>query len=166
MSEANLYHGDHQDSGYERQDLSPRGVVIFLIGLAVAMVIFVGLVWGVYKVMDRSIRAGQPPVPPLAANAAKDTRNVPPDARMKFPQPRLEVDERSELDDVRLAEEQQLNTYGWVDQKAGVVRIPITRAMDLIAQRGLPVHAQGNAAAPAAGTSKAAAGQAQTKPKQ
>jgi len=36
-----------------------------------------------------------------------------------------------------LKEEQTLNTYGWVDQKAGVVRIPIERAMQLIAERGL-----------------------------
>ncbi len=34
-----------------------------------------------------------------------------------------------------------LNSYGWVDQKAGVVRIPINRAMDLLLQKGLPVRA-------------------------
>jgi hypothetical protein len=31
-----------------------------------------------------------------------------------------------------------LGSYGWVDRKAGVVRIPIERAMDLIAERGVP----------------------------
>ena len=29
---------------------------------------------------------------------------------------------------------------GWVDQKTGVVRIPISRAMDLLLERGLPVR--------------------------
>jgi mono/diheme cytochrome c family protein len=33
----------------------------------------------------------------------------------------------------------QLNGYGWVDQEAGVARIPISRAIDLLAERGLPV---------------------------
>ena len=33
-----------------------------------------------------------------------------------------------------------LNSYGWVDPKAGVVRIPIDRAMDLLLQKGLPVR--------------------------
>ena len=30
-----------------------------------------------------------------------------------------------------------LNSYGWVDRPAGVVGIPIERAMDIIAERGL-----------------------------
>jgi hypothetical protein len=33
-----------------------------------------------------------------------------------------------------------LQGYHWVDQKAGVVQIPIERAMDLLAQRGLPAR--------------------------
>ncbi len=32
-----------------------------------------------------------------------------------------------------------LDNYSWVDQSQGKVRIPIERAMELIAQRGLPV---------------------------
>ncbi len=34
---------------------------------------------------------------------------------------------------MREQEQQHLSTYGWIDQKAGVVRIPIKRAMDLMA---------------------------------
>ncbi len=63
---------------------------------------------------------------------------MPPDVINTFPQPRLERNERLEINNFRLQEEQTLNSYGWVDQKAGVVRIPIDRAMQLIAQRGLP----------------------------
>jgi hypothetical protein len=33
----------------------------------------------------------------------------------------------------------QLNNYGWVDEPSGVVRIPISQAMVLVAERGLPV---------------------------
>jgi hypothetical protein len=69
--------------------------------------------------------------------AATETRIVPPEEYKKFPQPRLERNERIEINEFRLQEEQTLNSYGWVDQKAGVVRIPIDRAMQLIAQRGL-----------------------------
>jgi hypothetical protein len=52
------------------------------------------------------------------------------------------------LNDIRLREENILSTYGWADQNAGTVHIPIDRAMDLLAQRGLPVRQQqqGNAA--------------------
>jgi hypothetical protein len=35
------------------------------------------------------------------------------------------------------AERERLSTYGWMDRSAGVVHVPIERAMDLIAVRGL-----------------------------
>jgi hypothetical protein len=35
----------------------------------------------------------------------------------------------------------RLSSYGWVDREAGIVRIPIDRAMDLLAERGLPARA-------------------------
>jgi hypothetical protein len=60
----------------------------------------------------------------------------------QFPEPRLEDDERTELNGFRLREEQQLESYGWVDQNAGVVHIPIDQAMKLIAERGLPTTPQ------------------------
>lgn len=30
---------------------------------------------------------------------------------------------------------QQMNTYGWIDQQAGVVRLPIQRAMELTVEK-------------------------------
>jgi hypothetical protein len=79
-------------------------------------------------------------------NAPVDTRKLPTDYRdylkQTFPSPQLEVDERSQLDKIRIDEAETLSTYDWVDQKAGTVRIPIDRAMDLLAQRGLPVRTQ------------------------
>jgi hypothetical protein len=38
------------------------------------------------------------------------------------------------------AQQQRLNTYGWVDEKAGTAHIPIERAMELVAQRGIPAR--------------------------
>ena len=65
-----------------------------------------------------------------------------------FPQPRLEEDERGQLDGVRIKEENTLNSYGWVDEGSGVVHIPIQRAMQLVVEQGLPVRPS-NVAAPA-----------------
>jgi hypothetical protein len=39
-------------------------------------------------------------------------------------------------------EDELLNNYGWVDQDAEVVRIPIERAMELLLERGLPTRPQ------------------------
>ena len=48
------------------------------------------------------------------------------------------------------ARRQRLGSYGWIDSKAGVVRLPIDRAMELSAQGVRP-----RASAPGGGTTEA-----------
>ncbi len=55
-------------------------------------------------------------------------------------------------------EAETLGTYGWVDEKSGVARMPIEEAKKLILQRGLPARAEG-AADPTLGTPRAAYGE-------
>jgi hypothetical protein len=55
--------------------------------------------------------------------------------------PLLQVNAQEDLRDYLQQQQQTLNSYGWVDQGAGVVRIPIDRAMDEVLQRGLPIRA-------------------------
>ena len=139
--------------GYERRDIGVAGVLYFLLGLAFAGLIVHFIVTGLFSYLDKQSEAHQTPVSPLVTKAPADTRHLPPEyngrydeyLNKNFPAPQLEVDERNQLDKIRLDEEQTLSTYGYVDQKAGTVRIPIERAMDLIAQRGLPVRAQAEA---------------------
>src|SRR5205807_4596007 len=101
------------------------------------------LLGGMYKWLDQREKSQQAPVNPLVTNVPADTRQIPNNYPEKaFPDPRLETDERTQLNDIRLSVEQKLNSYGWVDEKAGTVRIPIERAMDLVAERGLPVRPQ------------------------
>jgi hypothetical protein len=56
----------------------------------------------------------------------------------QFPQPRLQSNPTIDMMDVRREERARIASYGWVDQKAGIARIPIERAMDILAQKGLP----------------------------
>jgi hypothetical protein len=128
----------HGQEGFERQDLTAQGVFAFLISLAVGGVLVYFVVWGLYDFMDARQRSHQPQQSPLAKQSEADPRIVSPDEIAKFPQPRLEQNERVEINDFRLKEEQTLNSYGWVDEKSGTVRIPIERAMQLVSQRGLP----------------------------
>jgi len=123
------------------------------VGLAAATLIIHFLLAGLYDFLDKREKTQQPPVNPLITNVPADTRRIPFNYPEKaFPTPRLEQDERTQLNDIRMAEEQKLASYDWVDQKAGTVRIPIDRAMELVAQRGLPVRTQ--EAAAQAGKSK------------
>jgi hypothetical protein len=154
------------DGAYERRDVGVAPILYFLLGLAVAGVLVYFVVDGLYSYLEKRSEAQQAPVSPLVTNAPADTRKLSTDYKdylqQNFPSPQLEIDERGQLDKIRIDEAQTLGTYDWVDQKAGTVRIPIDRAMDLIAQRGLPVRAQGAAgAAPAAQPSMARPNKAQ-----
>jgi hypothetical protein len=149
-------HAKHPGHGdYERSDIGVSGVIYFLIVLAFGCVFAYLAAKGLYWYLDKRSEAAQSPVSPLVTNAQKDTRSIPPqygndyDKYLKegFPAPQLETDERSELNDQSLREAGTLSTYGWVDQNAGTVRIPIDRAMELLAQRGLPVRSQAEKAA-------------------
>ena len=142
------------NGGYEHQDIGVAPVVYFLLALIVAGLMVFFIVDGMYGYLERRSNAEQTPVSPLVTNAPTDTRHLSSDYRdylkQNFPAPQLEIDERNQLDKIRTDEAQTLSTYDWIDQKAGTVRIPIDRAMDLIAQRGLPVRTQASNSASAA----------------
>lgn len=154
---------------FERRDIFAGGVIYFLVGLAVAAVIIHFVVAGLYKYLEKRSEAGQREVSPLVTNPTRDTRTLPPQFRTdaegtdyekylqkSFPAPQLEIDERTQLNKVRLEEENRLNTYDYIDQNAGTVRIPIDRAMDLLVQRGLPTRNQASGAVATASASSAA----------
>jgi hypothetical protein len=57
-----------------------------------------------------------------------------------FPTPRVQLDDgNQDVADLHAREDILLGNYSWVDQSKGTVRIPIERAIEIIAQRGLPV---------------------------
>jgi hypothetical protein len=132
--------------GFEHQDLQVSGILYFLLSLVVGVLLCIFLLRGVYVFLDHREKASQPPVNPLVTNVPTDTRTIAPGyPQSAFPSPKLEEDERGQLNGILLQEENTLYSYGWIDEKAGTVRIPIERAMDLIVQRGLPVRPQGAA---------------------
>jgi hypothetical protein len=155
---------------FERRDIGAGGVLYFMAGLAVAAVIIHFVVAGMYRYLEHHAEDRQRAISPLVTNTVRDTRTLPPQFKTdqegadyekylqkNFPEPQLEIDERTELNKVRLSEEDRLSTYDYIDKDAGTVRIPIDRAMDLLVQRGLPTRTQSResaAAASATGTNK------------
>jgi hypothetical protein len=53
------------------------------------------------------------------------------------PAPRLQVNPARDIIEHRRAEDRVLSSYGWVDARKGIARIPIARAMALVAERGI-----------------------------
>jgi hypothetical protein len=83
--------------------------------------------------VDEAARSSPPPNPLVAAGA----RQVP-------PEPRLQANPLADLRALRATEEETLTTYAWVDKNAGIVRIPIERAMQLLVERGVPARTEGS----------------------
>ncbi len=129
----------HTEVAYEHSDLSALAILGFLAGLALVGLVMHIILAGMFSYLDTYTKRHELAANPLAPTTTVDLRNPTPQVANEFPLPRLETSELGQLDDKRLEEERVLNTYGWVDQNAGVAHIPIDRAMQLIAQRGLPV---------------------------
>jgi hypothetical protein len=62
------------------------------------------------------------------------------DTAGQYPGPNLQDNPTADMIKMRTDERVSLSTYGWVDRKGGVARIPIERAMDLLAAKGLPAR--------------------------
>ncbi|MBI3768325.1 MAG: hypothetical protein HY271_07480 [Deltaproteobacteria bacterium] len=121
--------------GHESRDVRVQPIVLAFVGLAVAAVLAQVLMYVLLGAFTaREERASQP-ASPLAASYG----------RQAPPAPRLQVAPRDDLRQLRAREDGLLHGYAWVDRQAGVTRIPIERAIELLATRGLP-----GAGAPAA----------------
>ncbi len=65
------------------------------------------------------------------------------------PAPRVQARPIEDIHELRQSENIVMGSYGWIDPKRHVLRIPIARAMDLIEQRGIPVPGVGRSTGPA-----------------
>jgi hypothetical protein len=113
---------------HEQSDLSVRAVLGFFLGVALLIVTSFFLVGGLFSFFGEMSKEAAPPSPQIA-----DVRRLP-------PSPRLQVSPTRELEAVRKAEEEILGSYAWVDREKGIARIPIGRAMDLVAEGKLPAR--------------------------
>jgi len=147
MSEKKLQH--EHGAGYEsfeQEDLSATGVFYFMVGLAVVIVLVYFIAAGMYRYLDSYDKKHEAPLNPMMKASHQDPRSPTNADTLRFPEPRLEQQERDQLGEAIREQDKILDSYDWVDPKNGVVRIPIDRAMELLAQRGLPVRPQGAAA--------------------
>lgn len=129
---------------YEHEDLGTRGVFGFLIGLAVVGIVIYFIIVGMYRFLDNYERSQMSTASPLVTTKGAMSRVVTQeDMEKTFKDngaPMLETNERGQLRGFLMNQEDQLNSYGWVDQKNNVAHIPIERAMELLVQQGLPVY--------------------------
>ena len=154
-------HGHHEEVdaslGYERTDVRVTGIIVFLTALAIFVAVTGVLCWGIGKVINAELNkedgknskwtktvdvrelGNLPNSPELQNKMAELTQ--------QFPTPRVQTDDgNQDVADLHAREDLLLNYYTRVEAQPGKVRIPIDRAMELIAQQGLPVAPAAQAA--------------------
>ncbi len=137
-------------AGYEQSDVRVTGIVVFLISMAIFVAVSGVVAYGVGEVINA--RMNKEDGPDTKWTKTVDVRqlgNLPSSPELqhkiaeltqRFPTPRLQTDDGlQDVADLHTREDLLLENYTWVDRSQGKVRIPIERAMELIAERGLPV---------------------------
>jgi hypothetical protein len=124
------------ENRHENTDVNVFAIGKFAIGLILTSLVCIALMVGMFQYMLHKV-GGK--VPSRMGDASTDSRQLP-------PEPRLEETPAADLQEMHAAEDHILSSYRWIDQSAGIVGLPIDRAMDLVAQRGLPSRANAPAA--------------------
>ena len=126
----------HPKSAHEKSDVDLTYIVIFSLALvAMAFVVYIALWWMFDHFSVRQARLNPPP----SALVLRGEQQRPPEPRLQGV-PGHETQPVEDLERMRASEDAALNSYGWVDQTAGVVRIPIEQAKTLLEERGLPTR--------------------------
>jgi hypothetical protein len=152
-------------AGFEKSDVKVTGIVVFLTALGIFVVVTAVLCYGIGMVINAQMKKEDGPKSKWAKTVDVTTLSglaSSPELQNKmaamtetFPTPRLQTDDGyQEIADQHEKEDLLLEHYTWANQGQGKVRIPIERAMALIAQNGLPVAAAVTEAPPMTGDIK------------
>jgi hypothetical protein len=114
--------------GHETRDARIAPIVLTGAGLALTVAIVGLVVYGIFRYLET-----HPATSAQANPMSAEESQIP-------PTPRIEEHPAIEIQQLHAQENNILSTYGWTDKKAGVVRIPIDRAMELQLERGFPAR--------------------------
>ncbi|HRI88080.1 MAG TPA: hypothetical protein PK869_07445 [Candidatus Hydrogenedentes bacterium] len=133
---------EHGVTGYEKRDVVAMPVVkqfAWLVIITVVSAIVALWVW-------RDGEAGNSQHS-VAITPTAEERSLP-------PLPRLQERPSVDIQAYREAEHAQISGYKWIDKTAGIVQIPVERALEIVAEKGLPhgrdAHIPGASQQPAA----------------
>jgi hypothetical protein len=150
---------DPEHPGYEVTDVNANGIAVFLAGLFGSVCVFFVLCYGLGILINGGLKKEDGPVTKwnrlstfagptsgkrqdLTSNAVMEQKAFD-QMRNTFPEPRLDIDDGNQATaDLHAREDLLLNNYSMSPGEGASIRIPISRAMEIIAQRGLPVNSQ------------------------
>jgi hypothetical protein len=124
----------HQDVSFEKTDVRTSPILKFLFWLGVGVVLCYVLTFGIYRGLKHYWIDSYEPVMPSRLEAGP---TLPPEPRLQGMPGHL-TDPQQDMRDKRKADTEANNKFAWVDEKAGIVQIPVKDAMQLIVEKGLP----------------------------
>jgi hypothetical protein len=115
-------------AGYEHSDIRLRPLIWAAVGLTLVCLLSLWVTRRMFRSFEATAQRLDAPVHPLAP-----AQEMPPPPTLQWT-PRVDLDQHEE------AMREQLDRYGWIDRPQGIVHIPIERAIELTAERGLPAR--------------------------
>lgn len=113
--------------GHQPDQVEIGTIVWFGVGLTLSVMAVFAVVWFLLMYFrGRDIRTAEEQSPLMAIQDGL------------FPAPRLQEHPPRNLAAYHLEMEKKTESFGWVDEKAGIARIPVERALEIAAEKGLP----------------------------
>lgn len=116
------------DLGFEVSDVKFKPFFFAGLGLFGIVVVCMVIIYFLFGSFQKNSDAKSKPVSPLAQG-----RQLPDG-------PRLQVDPAMDWIIFDAKQDSILNSYGWISKEAGVVRVPIEKAMEISLERGFPAR--------------------------
>jgi hypothetical protein len=122
---------NNADDYYEKTVVDVAGVAKSGVYLAIILIVVFVAMRFTFNEMSAMTPMGE------AASPLETARQMP-------PAPRLQVEPQVELSDYCDSQMKSLEGYSWKDSRAGIVQIPVDRAIDLMVEHPLPARAAGD----------------------
>ncbi len=138
----------HGPINHETTDIDLDGVGKITLGFVLFMALVVGAMYATFQLFSGRDAAGQRAVGPMVeqTDGSRPAMTSAPNAMESMGRvpagPKLLTNEPMALQEYKDGQASRLNSYGWVDRAASVVHLPITRAIELTVERGLPVASE------------------------
>lgn len=150
-----------REHGHEASDINVKAIFGFLLFLMIGGLVTHVALWGMYVFLDkRAAKMNEGVTTPVQAQVESQRSQSGPKKvaqsgqvgaerpetmketverlQATFPAPRLQDDDVRDMNMMRSSENKLIHGYTWIDKNTGAVRIPVERAMEVLAERGLP----------------------------
>ncbi len=127
----------NDDVSFETADVHPATIYWYLGALAVAVILSYVVCIFVLRVTTKIAVDYDTPPPAIRQEMGSSYDALPPEPRMQGV-PGHPSDPQADLRNKIAADNAANETTGWIDQNAGIAQIPVSEAMKIIAEKGLP----------------------------